>query len=359
MARSLASASSQYLVYGGAVRTAPPFTVSAWVYPLQADAACTILCITDYTAPSGRYHVYVNASAKAGIGVQNDGGGASQFTSTVNSYTANAWHHVVGVFAGNASRTIYLNADTANKGTGATSVTPDPGLDRTTIGTRLHSSTTNDNFNGYVANVAIWGAALSDSDVVRLYNSGIGLDPRSVRPDAMVAYWPLINGDGDQDYWGNFHLTASGSPTYAQHPPVLMRSRPKYVILGSAAPSIATIEIAGTRQVGNTLTCNATSSPSGATFAYQWYMADNILGTNQTAISGATSQTYELSYANIGAATKLYEGLDANGEAFIACGATPTKDAVEGDETVSSYVSITEAAATAPVGSPFESAYIR
>ena len=355
MARAFASASSQYLTVTNAALSADPITMAAWMYPLQDNVTGIVLSITDHDATTGRWSLRAQSTGVvSAIKSQDDGTSGNAVSSA--SYTANAWNHAVAVFSHLSSRTAYVNG--GNSGTNTTTITNELGPSATSIGVQRFFSNT-DYFNGYIAHAAIWSVALSASEVAKLYNSGIGVDPRSVRPDALVAYWPLINGDGDQDYWGNFHLTASGSPTYAQHPPVLMRSRPKYVILGSAAPSIATIEIAGTRQVGNTLTCNATSSPSGATFAYQWYMADNILGTNQTAISGATSQTYELSYANIGAATKLYEGLDANGEAFIACGATPTKDAVEGDETVSSYVAITEAAATAPVGSPFESAYIR
>jgi len=355
MARSFASASSQYLTHAVAALAGDPISMAAWVYPLQTNATGTVISITDDDANTGRWSLLLGNTGYVSALKQNDGG-TTGTASTSTTYSANTWSHAVATFRQSNVRYAYLNG--GNAGSNFTDVSNESGPSATTIGVQKFS-TNSSYFNGYIAHAAIWNAELTLADVARLYNSGIGADPRSVRPDALVAYWPLLNNDGDQDYWGNFHLTASGSPTYAKHPPVLMRSRPKYVILGSAAPSIATIEIAGTRQVGETLTCNATSSPSGATFTYQWYMADDILGTNQTAISGATSQTYELSYANIGAATKLYEGLDANGEAFIACGATPTKDAVEGDETVSSYVSITEAAVTASATSPFESLFIR
>ena len=354
MARAFASVSSQYCIYAsGGLST--PLTFAAWGYPLQTNASGVLIATSNAGSADGQY-LLAFGSAGVVVAQQENDSGTLNTVSTSTSYTANAWNHCAAVFGGNSSRLVYLNASGA--GSSITSVTA-PTTDNITVGAKKNSGAADLLMNGYVAHAAIWSAALTATEVASLYNNGIGLDPRSVRPDALVAYWPLLNNDGDQDYWGNFHLTATNSPTYAQHPPVLMRSRPKYVVLGSAAPSIATIEIAGTRQVGNTLTCNATSSPSGATFAYQWYMADDIGGTNQTAISGATSQTYELSYANIGAATKLYEGLDSAGEAFIACGATPTKDAVEGDETVSSYVSITEASAVAPVGSPFESMFIR
>ena len=358
MARSFASASSQYLQFGSAMATADPLSVSVWAYPLQTNAACTLFSISRHTATNERYHVYLNNSAKAGIGKQNST--TSQFTSTVNSYSANQWCHVAATFRGNADREIYLNGDVANSGVGTTTVTAGTNLSRTAIGGLMFGSSVQDLMNGYIAHVAVWNGALTDATVERLYNGGIGLDPRGVLPGFLLAYWPFLDNDGDRDWWGQFNLTASGSPTYAQHPPVLMRSRPRFVIgSGVTAPVIDTISIAGTRQVGNTLTCNATSSPGGATFTYQWYVADDISGTNQTAISGATSQTYELSYANVGAVQKLYEGLDANGEAFIACGATPTLSAIEGDETISDYISITEAAAVASIGSPFESRYIR
>lgn len=347
---------SPYLYCDTAPVSQIPLTIAAWVRrPSNPGADQTIVSIGDASnAAVGVMMSWRNVTGyKIGAGYRNSS--ANSYANSSLSTTSGTWYHAIAVYFSSVTTGIFVNGGNETYAGGA-AIT---GLDMLGIGTHRYGTTADKLLNGDVAHVGVWSVALTQAERNRLYNNGIGADPRSVRPDALVAYWPLLNDDGDQDYWGNFHLTASGSPTYAQHPPVLMRSRPKYVILGSAAPSIATIDIAGTRQVGNTLTCNATSSPSGATFAYQWYMADDIAGTNQTAISGATAQTYELSYANIGAATKLYEGLDANGEAFIACGATPTKDAVEGDETVSSYVSITEAAVSAPAGSPFESAFIR
>ena len=355
MARLFAAASSQNASVASTPMSTTPCTMACW-FKKTTDQASTayLISINESAATNAELALRITTSPHNLVATAR-ASGSSVVVNSSSGTSADVWYHGAAVFASSTSRTVYLNA-TGNSATDGANAT---GLGIVTVGSNNRASSPGAYFDGAMAHVAIWNVALSSAEIAQLYNSGIGLDPRSVRPDKLAAYWPLLNNDGDQDYWGNFHLTASGSPTYAQHPPVLMRSRPKYVILGAGAPSIATIEIAGTRQVGNTLTCNATSSPSGATFTYQWYMADDIAGTNQTAISGATAQTYELSYANIGAATKLYEGLDANGEAFIACGATPTKDAVEGDETVSSYVSITEAAATAPVGSPFESAYIR
>jgi len=356
MARSFSRASSQYLLTDPGPLAGTPSTLAVWFRRVSSPGAVQFLMAANSTSEASGLELRLTSTyAVEAISVKT---GTPVGSVTAGTAASGTWALACGVFVNANSRTAYLNAVAATANT-VNSVVPT--LNTTSLGINYRSGSAGTGYlDGELAHAAIWNAALTQADIDRLYNGGIGVDPRSVRPDALVAYWPLLENDGDRDWWGQFNLTANNTPTYAQHPPVSMRSTPRFVIgSGVTSPVIDTISIAGTRQVGNTLTCNATSSPGGATFTYQWYVADDIDGLNETPISGATSQTYELSYANVGAVQKLYEGLDDNGEAFIACGATPTLSAIEGDETVSDYISITEAAAVASIGSPFESRYIR
>lgn len=82
----------------------------------------------------------------------------------------------------------------------------------------------------------------------------------------------------DKDYWDNM-----GSHGESQS--------------SNTAP-IASVTIAGTTTVGETLTADTSASSDidgdTLTFTYQWYRADDSTGTNETMISGSTSSTYLL-----------------------------------------------------------------
>ncbi|MFV0531787.1 MAG: DUF5689 domain-containing protein [Flavobacteriales bacterium] len=66
----------------------------------------------------------------------------------------------------------------------------------------------------------------------------------------------------------------------------------------SNTPPVASVNVTGTTKVGETLTADTSTSTDAdgdtLTFTYQWYRADDNGGTNETAISSATAQTYVL-----------------------------------------------------------------
>ncbi|WP_379135385.1 hypothetical protein, partial [Paenibacillus sp. sgz500958] len=75
-------------------------------------------------------------------------------------------------------------------------------------------------------------------------------------------------------------------------------ARTAVVVAGEAAPVASSVSISGTAQVGQTLTGSYTYSDANTdqegTSTFKWYRADDISGTNKTAIAGATSSTYTL-----------------------------------------------------------------
>lgn len=66
-------------------------------------------------------------------------------------------------------------------------------------------------FNGYIANIQIYNATLSTSEIQSLYTEGIGGVP--VRLDSLIAWWPL-NGNPN-DYSGNGNNGVPTSVTYS------------------------------------------------------------------------------------------------------------------------------------------------
>lgn len=333
MARSFDDASSQYL--SGSLTQALPLTMACWFYPTRTDANGIVMSLSKAGGTERLYLTWAPTNTRVEAGAINSGGssGSALYTLTPASYV-NTWALLVGRFESTTSRYVSINTSTPAQNITTISAAPDTAV----IAARISAGSYGAYFDGYVANAAVWNVSLSTADIVNLYNSGIGADPRSVRPDALVAYWPLVNGDGDQDYWGNAHLTASGSPTYAQHPPALMRSRPKYVVLGAAsgAPTISSVTITGTRTVSNTLTANVVTVPSTVdSTAYQWEIADDGSGTNAADLTGETSQTLALTYADFASR------LDANGEAYVRVGAIATVGAESSAESFSDWVRVT------------------
>lgn len=69
---------------------------------------------------------------------------------------------------------------------------------------------------------AIWAAALGAAEVAML---AAGVAPPLVRPDALVAYWPLRRNTELLDPWGGYTLSASGTISATAHGRVLYARR--------------------------------------------------------------------------------------------------------------------------------------
>ncbi len=110
------SPSTSYLEVSTPI-TSAPFTMSFWTLGTDANDDNTQGMSIGNTSSSNDYW-YLRISG-SGIGTARflvrDGTGRSANTS--NSWSENTWHMVTGVEAASNDRTIYLDADTANKGT--------------------------------------------------------------------------------------------------------------------------------------------------------------------------------------------------------------------------------------------------
>jgi hypothetical protein len=85
------------------------------------------------------------------------------------------------------------------------------------VGRRGNNSTsTVGYFDGLIAEVGIWGAVLTDAEVASLAK---GVSPLMVRPQSLVAYYPLYGrGSTEPDYINGLGLTPTNSPVAAEHP---------------------------------------------------------------------------------------------------------------------------------------------
>ena len=234
MARSFASASTEYLQIAQGLITGDALTFACWFYATQNTAAQTLMWQGDSANANGYITMYV-AGATAGdpiafgtFGTANEWGPAVSTT----GYSINTWHHACGVRAADNDHTKYLDGgSSANSTTNTPQWTPD----RFAIGA-ARDSTPGYYFDGRIAEAAIWDVALTADEVAVL---AAGYSPLFVHPQNLVSYWALIR-DEDQDRVGGNDLTAYNTPSIANHVPVIY---PAPVLFSYGQVAVATRRI--------------------------------------------------------------------------------------------------------------------
>ena len=161
---------------------------------------------------------------------------------STTGYSADTWHHACAVYASATSRTAYI--DGGGKGTDATSSNP-VNIDNTTIGAIYYLPAGGPPgydglMSGSIAEAAIWDVALTDAEVAIL---ATGVSPRSVRPESLVFYVPLVRDD-DEDVVGGLSLTAVNTPSISAHPRVFYLATPQIGKTKAGAPVAYDITIA-------------------------------------------------------------------------------------------------------------------
>jgi hypothetical protein len=237
VARSNTGGSANYLEFSGT----PPVNA----VPLSMACWFNVPDVTNYYAL-----VAVLKFANAGtddyfsIGANGAGAGDPVFAEVANSaayagassgtgYTANTWNHACGVFTANNSRSAYCNGGTV--GNNSTNRTPVAGsIDRTQVGSFVAQSGTFSPINGSIAEVGIWNVALTAAEVAELAR---GYSPALVRPQSLIAYWPLVGGYSPEiSLRGGFPLTVNGTMPAAGHCRVFNRAAAWVAVPGASPP---------------------------------------------------------------------------------------------------------------------------
>jgi len=211
MARLFDDGASDYLQIDQAGVTVPPFSMVCWFNVDVSNLEFFLIQIADKDV-ADQYHALwldgLDASDYVGAATYD---GTWKEAKTTAGFSTGTWMHAAGVWADTDDRRVYLNG--GNKGTETTSVTP-ANMDRMTIGAS-GDSTPEAYISGHMAEVAIWNVALIDAEVVSLAK---GFSPLFIRPQNLVAYWPLIRGLNDRV--GGYNMTASGTVISA-HPRII------------------------------------------------------------------------------------------------------------------------------------------
>lgn len=213
MAFLFTAASSQYLIGGSAPVTVEPLTISLW-YRLASTPTNRMAVSLARSTGNGGFRINVTGTTMLAQRV-DDTGAASTSASTTVANTVGTWYHAAGVFLGSGSNvTGYINgaAGTPATNTGSTLST----LDRLVIGTRFSAGSPGLYFDGDIAEVGVWNAALNADEIAGLAK---GFACRFARPSALVWYSRLIRNA--MDIRGGLVITNNGTATASPHPRII------------------------------------------------------------------------------------------------------------------------------------------
>ena len=158
--------SSEYLERNTSIASVEPITVAGWFRTTDTTAFGMIWCSAVAAETNERLIIQYRGDIGGDPLEITTDGGASGPAQTGNGFSSNVWHHFCGIFAANNNRTIYLDANIANKGnnTGARAVyIPD----RMAIGRECGS--TPYYFDGDVSEVMLWNRMLTEDEILWHY----------------------------------------------------------------------------------------------------------------------------------------------------------------------------------------------
>jgi hypothetical protein len=174
----------------------------------------------------------------------------------------NTWHHAA-VVSESTQATVYLDG---TQGTVATYMNPSfTSVNRFHVG-YLPST---QYLSGRAAYVAAWNAALTADEIAdlgrKLNGAPCGVHPIRIRPESLVACWPLggFHGEHDGDIWkDSYNLTPSGTPTWEESPPVVYPSRSQSIFLPLVTGDVSSGSSASSLSSQSSVSASSQSSAS-------------------------------------------------------------------------------------------------
>jgi hypothetical protein len=225
MARLFVDASNQYLM-GTLTDGFKPLTYAAWFYPTTTTAGFYSIVSEAYSGNYFDYWVLGYEPDQPSPGDRsirwqghNAAGSSHERFTGVN---VNAWNHAVGRCDASGNMNCFLNGA---KSTGIVGANDPVTLGKTGI-VCIPRNTSYDfyTFEGRIAEVAIWPAALSDLEIAIL---AAGYSPLFVHRQDLCTifggYWPLIRGlsGNNPNLITGYPMTDYNSPGNAEHCPII------------------------------------------------------------------------------------------------------------------------------------------
>ena len=209
---------SAYIKYGSSPDVDTPFSVAMWFR--QPSNSYGLLWSNHLTARGDGAHVINKFSGGTIAAETNDLASGWAGATTTATITSNIWQHTAGVFTSASSRSIYLNG--GNKVTNTATRNPAAGRTAEMLGASDRSGL-GGYFTGQLAHFARWNVALTDDEVLTLWE---GANPLLVRPASIVRYCPYMARDSSTiDIVGGIQYTQTSTALSPEEPRVLWPSK--------------------------------------------------------------------------------------------------------------------------------------
>ena len=221
------------VAYNAALNPNGPFTVEFWAKPNSAPPDLfSPVCALDATQNNGSsregYLFYIDGPGSRWQFRMGGPNGYGNNSAIGGTFTAGAWHHIVGVYDG-SSMFLYVNgAQAATVPVAAGSFVPN-GTQPFRIGA---TTIPNRTFDGSIDEVAFYGSALSAATVKAHFDAattnGAGY-ANLILASSPVGYWRLGEpGDPPAANLGTLGSAGNGSYTYSAKPGVASVRPPTY-----------------------------------------------------------------------------------------------------------------------------------
>jgi hypothetical protein len=185
----------QYLSMASAPVTTMPLTFACWFNSTNTTDAQVLMCVNAASSPnritmSARGDLAGDPIRIAAVGTTGSGVSAD----TTSGFSSGVLTHACGVFTSSGSRTAYINGGSSATNTTGVAVS---GIIQASIGLQRYNLFPSGQrfFNGSIAEVGIWNAALTPAEVASLAK---GMTCDKVRPQSLVFYAPLVRDLIDQ-----------------------------------------------------------------------------------------------------------------------------------------------------------------
>jgi len=192
--------------------TSGPCSVACWFQPDIGNSGHIInICNS-----SGEDSFRLSLGAGSLMRLNAVDNGVGDLIDTTGSVSTAGWNFGGFRITSSTSRKLYLfsyPSYTIETVTDTSSQNP-TNFTRLHIGSRRNNSTTDEYYNGKIAEVAIWNVSLEDSDFISMSK---GISCTLVRPQNLVFYAPLIRDIVDLTT-SKLALTNNGGATVSDHP---------------------------------------------------------------------------------------------------------------------------------------------
>ena len=239
MAVLLDDGNSECLQIAAAPLTGKPFTISCFMYRDDLTADACPVGIADTGGMRNYIFFRVFSSDNGSVPnqivmvVRHEGGSEKVAWGPAELDTANQWYHIAGTMSSGNNKYVYVDG---SPGALDFFYANPVSLDLTTLGAFERISGPQWPLSGGLAEVGFWNIDLDTSEISALAK---GISPLLIRPQNLVAYWPLIREGAAgvyRDIIGGLDTVASGGSATSAHPPVIYPTRSQ-VISASAASS--------------------------------------------------------------------------------------------------------------------------